>query len=119
MLENSVSPLDQLRAVKDQSDQLKTHLGKSLTYEQYLNLLKSAASTYDSQFKPKTWPASRTIYEHEVSQFEENSIEDFGIDSSIDIIQTYMANRSKPSRPPEAFMSRNKWNNLTVEAREI
>jgi hypothetical protein len=53
MLENAVQPLDELRAIKIQADQHKTQNGIDLTYDQYVELLMSAASNYDTQFKPK------------------------------------------------------------------
>ena len=39
MLENAVAPVKALRAVKDQADQLKTHLKKDLDYKEYISLL--------------------------------------------------------------------------------
>jgi hypothetical protein len=53
MLENAVQPLEELRAIKIQADQHKTQSGVDLTYDQYVNLLTSAASNYDTQFQPK------------------------------------------------------------------
>jgi hypothetical protein len=52
--QNAVHPVQELRAVKTQADQHKTQTGKDLTYDQYVNLLLSAASAYDAQFAPKT-----------------------------------------------------------------
>ena len=53
MLKNTVAPIKALQAVKDQADQLKTHLGNGLDYEAYSNLVSSAASNYDAQFSMK------------------------------------------------------------------
>ncbi len=56
MLQNAVHPVTALRAIKDQADQHKTHSGITLTYEQYCNLLLSAASNYDASYAPKEAP---------------------------------------------------------------
>jgi len=50
MLENAVHKVAELRAVKNQADQMQVHTGKPLTYPQYCTLLLSAAAQYDSQF---------------------------------------------------------------------
>ena len=49
MLENAVHPLPDLWAVKAQADQHKVQTGKTLTFNQYSELLQSAANTYDVQ----------------------------------------------------------------------
>ena len=51
ILENAVSPLKALRAVKDQADQFKTQLNKTLDYKEYSSLVTSAASNYNTSFK--------------------------------------------------------------------
>ena len=48
MLENAVTPIKELWAVKDQAEQLKTHLGNDLDYNAHSNLVLSAASNYDA-----------------------------------------------------------------------
>ena len=50
-LENVVDPIPSLQAVKNQADQLKTQTGTALTYEQYYELLLSAAMTNDNKLK--------------------------------------------------------------------
>jgi hypothetical protein len=47
-----------------QADQHKTQTGKELTYDQYVNLLLSAASAYDAQFAPKAHFAVANAYSH-------------------------------------------------------
>jgi hypothetical protein len=59
MLQNAVRPVPVLSAVKETADHLKTQDGKEQTYDSYCKLLLSAASTYDSQFAPKTFSGSR------------------------------------------------------------
>lgn len=75
MLENAVQPLTELRAIKIQADQHKTQSGIDLTYEQYVDLLMSAASNYDIQFKPKdrhgSAPSRRAVYSHELQDPED------------------------------------------------
>jgi len=56
MLQNAVHPVTALRAIKDQADQHKTHSGITITYEQYCNLLLSAASNYDASYASKEAP---------------------------------------------------------------
>ena len=50
MLENAVASVAHLRAIKDQADQHSEHSGEVLSYEQYSNLLLSAATNYDMTF---------------------------------------------------------------------
>jgi len=59
MLQNAVHPVMDLRNVKNQADQIKTQSGTELTYEQYCNLLLSAASAYDVSFAAKEAPSLR------------------------------------------------------------
>jgi hypothetical protein len=53
MLENAVYPHDALCQVKTDSDQHILHTGKVLTYNQYFDLLISAAITHDATFAHK------------------------------------------------------------------
>jgi hypothetical protein len=45
--------IDELRQVKNTVDHMATTSGTTLTYNEYVTLLLSAASAYDDQFKPK------------------------------------------------------------------
>ena len=49
MLQNTIAGVSELHQVKTQSDHDWAHGSTTLTYEKYLNLLLSAASTYDSK----------------------------------------------------------------------
>ena len=51
LLQNAVRGISELRIVKEQGDQLNVHSNQTLTYDQYLPLLKSAAQSYDSKFQ--------------------------------------------------------------------
>jgi hypothetical protein len=53
MLENAVHAIPDLRNVKSQAAQIQTLTGNTITYEEYSDLLVSAALTYDNQFEPK------------------------------------------------------------------
>jgi hypothetical protein len=62
MLENAVASVAPLRAIKDQHDQHFSHSGQELSYEQYSNLLLSAATNYGIQFSSSTTQSSRKVY---------------------------------------------------------
>ena len=49
MLQNAVHPIMELRQVKIQAAQFKTHMGKDLSYDEYCSLLLSAAQQYNAQ----------------------------------------------------------------------
>jgi hypothetical protein len=91
LLQNAVHPVQELRAVKTQADQHKTQTGKELTYDQYVNLLLSAASAYDAQFAPKTHFAARAprcaVYSHDFTASNEDNDPGYDIDSALNIIQ--------------------------------
>jgi hypothetical protein len=49
MLQNSVNGIDELRQVKNTADHMGTTTGSTLSYDEYITLLLSAASAYDDQ----------------------------------------------------------------------
>ena len=51
MLQNLVKSIRELRNVVDQADQHKTHTGNKISYDQYCDLLISAAIAYDNLLK--------------------------------------------------------------------
>ena len=53
ILKSSVANVTKLRTIQDTSDQLRTNTGKVQTYDQYLSLLISAATTYDNKHKAR------------------------------------------------------------------
>jgi hypothetical protein len=109
MLQNAIHPVQELRAVKAQADQSKTQSGTDLTYDQYVSLLLSTASTYDAQFVPKTRsgarPPRRSVYSHEIT---ESNVDDgylvYDIESTLDVIQAH-AHSSATARPPGTSMA--------------
>ena len=85
MLENAVSTQNALRAVKDQADQFKTQLKKTLDYEECSSLVTSAASNYDMSFKMNTSKPSRKVYHHQIelaSDSEDNTNYDIDLPAS-------------------------------------
>ena len=51
MLKNAIAPIQALRVIVDQSNQLKMYLRINLKYEVCSNLLLSIVTNYDAQFK--------------------------------------------------------------------
>jgi hypothetical protein len=101
MLQNTVHPVQELCAVKTQADQRKTQSGTDMTYGQYVNLLLSAASAYDTQFTPKTHFAAqsprRAVYSHDITESRsDDNAPAYDIDCALDIIQpkTHFAART-------------------------
>lgn len=94
MLENAIAPIKSLRSVKDQADQLKTHLKTDLDYEEHVSLLQSTASNYDSQFKINTNKSSRKVYFHDANNDSDSDYDnDFSTDTPVDTVLTYLAKR--------------------------
>ena len=62
MLENAVAPIEALGVVKNQGNQLKTHLGRNLDHYTYSNLVVSVVVNYDMQFKIKELKLSYKVY---------------------------------------------------------
>ena len=50
MLQNSVNGIDELRQVKNTADHMGATTGSTLSYDEYITLLLSAASAYDDQY---------------------------------------------------------------------
>jgi len=105
-----------------------------LTYEQYCNLLLSAASAYDASFAakeaPSLWPKNRAVYLHDVVEADfydaQEDMLTYDIDVSIDVLQAQVHHQKPPPKPPRSpptgtfpRMSKEKWFKLSSEAREI
>ena len=75
LLQSAVHPIAELRQVKLQAEQFKTHTGKDLSYQEYTSLLLSAAQQYDEKDATKGNKfAKRCIYEHNIfpdAEFED------------------------------------------------
>jgi len=84
-------PLQELRQVKNQADQLQAFHGKNMHYDSYCIILLSAASSYDAQFAPKrradcttAKAPRRNVYAHDFADFGDDEINDtYNLDSDI------------------------------------
>ena len=125
-LENAVAPWAHLSAVKGQADLHKTQTGNYPTLEQYISLLKSAATTYDRSLKkkhhPLVTPRRRAVYTHEIMEdgedenYFEVDDEDYYIDSPYDILLANAHQRIPPA--PNIRLPNDKWNMLSPEGRQ-
>jgi hypothetical protein len=93
MLANAVAPITELLQVKNNADLDQTKTGKALTYDEYFNLLLSAATAYDIQFanKPK-----RNVFMHNFSDYGDDFSPDYDVAYDIDApVSTLLANRTE------------------------
>jgi hypothetical protein len=125
MLENAVHPIAELRAVKNQADQLKTTSGTALTYEEYSRLVLSAAASYDTELLPRarhgtTPPARRSVYMQDLIDHRDSvhdTVDDvYDIDTDIDVIQ---ANVSNQQHAPGSRMPFPRWKSLSPDTQSI
>ena len=88
MLQNTISPVEHLKQVKDTAQQLKVSLGQDLQYDGYEKLLKETTITHDSKLRVQPSRAARRVHEHEAEYCNEppDPEEEFDIDSSIETI---------------------------------
>jgi hypothetical protein len=118
MLENAVASIADLQAIKTQADQHATHTGTHLTFDQYLALLFSAATTYDSTFttRPNQKGNTRQVYNHDSYGNDDYTIDinasDFNdIDNlCIEINQAFRGNNNRNNNPR---LSLQQWQQLT------
>jgi hypothetical protein len=104
MLQNAVQPVTELRAVRTQADQAKTHSGNGLTYSQYVKLPLPAASAYDTQFVSKTRldarPPRHDMYFHDITESNDNDGDFvYDIECALDVIPAN-DHSSDTARPP-------------------
>ena len=127
MLQNAVAKIRDLRAVKEAADMERTRTGKELTYDEYVTLLLSNATSYDEQFKDKV-RSKRTVYFHDFHQddddgaqfdhdYDDNDLYD--VDTPIDVIQANTHNMSTNNRTDRVRMPRERWMQLTPEQRQL
>ena len=87
MLENAVSGITDLRAVKTQTAQCRAQMGTNLTYEQYRTLVLSAAQAYDAQHitNATSCGTRRSVYNSTIyhKSTEHDICESHNIDSPI------------------------------------
>jgi hypothetical protein len=70
MLQNAVNSIDELCQVKNTADHMGATSGTTLTYDEYVTLLLSAASAYDDQFTPKR--AKRHVLLHGIHDYSDD-----------------------------------------------
>ncbi len=126
MLENAVAPVTELRQVKINADLEKTKNGRNLTYEEYLNLLLSAATNYDIQFASKK--TKRQVFIHNLIDHDDDCINEddayYDIDAPVSLILANSTER-RNQRPGGngksniVRMPRDKWFNLDTKSKEI
>jgi hypothetical protein len=130
MLETAVHPIDMLRAVKVQADQLKVTNGHSLDYVKYSRLLISAATNYDSAYlncKSKSVASGcRNAYTHDiihdtVDDYYADIDDDYGIDIGIDTIQANVNKMQSncSSTGSSNLIAFNQWKQMSKEAQGI
>jgi hypothetical protein len=109
MLENAVSQVPELRAIKTQADHAKTQSGKHLTYLQYCSLLSSAAQQYDDQFTQSNLKTkTRRVYQHDTSGYEPS----FDIDLDVsDLIKAHATNFIRGPR-----LQKQQWDRLATSS---
>jgi hypothetical protein len=118
MLENAVTPISKLRQVKNNADLEQTKTGQSLSYDEYLNLLLSAATAYDNQFASKK--PKRNVFMHSIENYDGVFDTEDNLPYDIDApVSTLLANsterRSKSFNPGSKNgirMQRDKWFSL-------
>ena len=118
MLENAVRGVKELHSVKTQSDHDVAHGKRPLSYDQYLDLLLSAATNYDETLGPSRSKQKRIIQQHQFDDGtdQEMDVELFDIDTDMGSLQINKSDR-KPSgrRPFRPSMKKEQWNSLSPE----
>jgi hypothetical protein len=112
LIKNAVKGLQTFQTVQENEDNSFTRTGINLDYEQYSQLLLSAAENYDIQISPKKGQKSSTrgIYSTSITE-DHGTDEELDIDSTIDMIQ---ANFSRTSSMPKT-----RWDGLPPEVKKI
>ena len=138
MLQTAVHSVADLRQVKIQADQDRILHKRNLTFDQYLSLLKSAATQHDAQFVPKRAPLrklsrSRSVNEHEFDahvdgeygETENEFFEAYEYDSSydidipIDVIEANQAKQQSSSFKPREKLLSGQWYDLDADAQKL
>jgi hypothetical protein len=93
VLENAVTPISELRQVKNNADLEQIKTGKSLTYDEILNLLLSATTAYDNHFASKK--PKRNVFMQSIGDSDDNIHHDdisYNIDATV---STLLANSTE------------------------
>jgi hypothetical protein len=113
-----------LRQVKNHADLEQSKTKQSLTYEEYLNLLLSAATAYETQFASKK--PKRNVFMHSFSDSDDD-IKYHDISHNIDApFSTLFANSTERRKKSfgsniknSVHMQRNKWYNLDAKSKRF
>ena len=110
LLQNAVADMDCLRAVKDNEDQAIARGGAKLDYDNYAELVLSAATNHDIHLAPKNKmiPSNRGVYHTDIV---DNVNDSYDIDSSVNMIQVNFARTSS--------MPKNRWDSLPPKIKEL
>ena len=94
MLQNAIYPIEELRSVRKVMEMDRTKSGGTLTFDQYSQLLKSAAIDYDSQFEKKSTKKYLHTYNHEIDyglNYEQDSdLEVYDLDTPVRVVQVHV-----------------------------
>ena len=120
MLQNAVHPEEELRQVKNNMDLEHTKTGKILTYQQYVNLLLSAAAAHDLKFATKQ---RQHVNQHELqldSIFGHHDVH-YNIDAYPgDLLEVYNHDRqSLSANEHRIIMPKDRWMQLPASARSV
>ena len=110
LLQHAVSSIPDLRAVEVTATVTAQKDGKELEYEDYCNLLLSAAIVYDDETVVKKQPRrlahSSYVTDEILQDVHEDSGESFTIDTPLSVIQAFASHQARP-RPPRDASSAN------------
>ena len=103
MLQNAVRPIDDLRKVHETARHLKAGDGTKTEWDQYVDLLKSAAQEYDARRGStgiRAQARRRSVYQHAISDFAYDDPDDMihNVDTPIQVFQL-----DRQPRPPPPF----------------
>mgnify|MGYP006357956311 FL=1 len=125
LLENAVHGITELRQVKANAQQLAIHDGRKLTYQEYSDLLISAAQAFDK--KNHAGPLSHRqvnlhdLYGEEYNEYEAYSTnlnsDDYDIDCPISTLSANVMQR-RPMPNPAAKLPVELWNQLKPQERD-
>ena len=132
LLQNAVHPHHELRTVYTTAQLAETNGGKTLTFDQYYQLLETAAIAYDKSIEhQKPMKPNRGVYQSEHSNqglrdvyqtehtgddyiFSESPSLMYDIDTTIQEIEAYQAF----TRDPASNMGNQKWKRLSVSGKQ-
>jgi hypothetical protein len=123
LLQNAVNGIDELCLVKNTADHMATTSGTTLTYNEYVTLLLSAASAYNDQFNPKR--SKRHVLHHDIQDYYDDHDDEviFDPDTTFDIDCPVSSNfRPKHTSKPNTSkvrMPSEKWFGLDAASKAI